>query len=155
VANGFSTYSSPRLLTTPLLPPQLHLSYMSTPTFQSHLTVLDSSARSFPTRPAFRTPVVNKETSQITEWSTVTYSQFFQDVELYARYWTSVLSADGITPGSVVGLWYVSHLVRVNDPRVLTLHPIKAWWRSIHRCATHLRNEQSWLRPPNVQSAPP
>ena len=99
---------------------------------QSHLSVLESSAGSYPTRPAFRTPVVNQETSQITEWSVITYAQFLQDVELYARYWTSVLSADAITPGSIVGLWYVSYLVRVNDLRNLTLHPIKAWWRSIH-----------------------
>lgn len=121
---------------------------------QSHLTVLESTARSYPTRPAFRTPVVNKETSQITEWSVITYAQFLQDVELYARYWTSVLSADAITPGSIVGLWCVSYPVRVNDLRSLTLHLIKAWWRSIHRRAPHLRNEQSWLRPPAVQFAP-
>ena len=80
---------------------------MATSTFQSHLTVLESSARLYPTRPAFRLPVVNKETSQILEWATITYAQFHQDVELYARYWSSVLSADGIAPGSVIGFWYV------------------------------------------------
>lgn len=68
---------------------------------------------------------MNKETSQISEWATTTYAQFHQDVELYARYWTSVLSADGIAPGSIIGLWYVSHLVPVNDLRTLTPHLIK------------------------------
>ena len=98
---------------------------MSASAFQSHLSVLESSVRSYPTRPAFRIPVVDKETSQISEWATTTYAQFYQDVELYARYWTSVLSADGVVPGSIIGLWYVSHLPPVNDPRILTPHFIK------------------------------
>jgi hypothetical protein len=68
---------------------------------------------------------VNKETSQVSEWAITTYAQFYQDVELYARYWTSVLSADSIVPGSTVGLWYVSHLVSVDDLRTLTPHLIK------------------------------
>lgn len=84
---------------------------MSAPTFQSHLSILESSARLYPTRPAFRIPIVNKETSQISEWATTTYAQFYQDIELYARYWTSVLSADGVAPGSIIGLWYVSRPV--------------------------------------------
>lgn len=97
---------------------------MPTSTFQSHLSILESSAKSYPTRPAFRTPVVNEETSQISEWATVTYAQFHQGVELYARYWTSILSADGIAPGSVVGLWYVLYLAPVNNPRSRTSHVI-------------------------------
>ena len=68
---------------------------------------------------------MNKETSQISEWATTTYTQFYQDVELYARYWTSVLSAGGIAPGSIIGLWYVSYLVPANDLRTLTPHLIK------------------------------
>ena len=63
---------------------------------------------------------MDRETSQISEWATITYAQFYQDVGCYARYWTSVLSADGVTPGSIIGLWYVSHLVPVNDLRTLT-----------------------------------
>ena len=65
-------------------------------------------------------PIVDKETSHISEWATVTYAQFHQDVELYARYWTSALSAKGIAPDSVIGLWYVSHLVLAYDPCILT-----------------------------------
>ena len=98
---------------------------MSTSTFQSHLSVLEASVRLYPTRPAFRIPVVNKETSQISEWTATTYAQFYQDVELYAQYWTSVLSVDGVAPGSIIGLWYVSHFVSVDDLHTLTLHLIK------------------------------
>jgi len=58
---------------------------------------------------------VNKETSQISEWTTITYAQFYQDVQLYARYWTSILSADDVAPESIIGLWYVSRLVPVID----------------------------------------
>lgn len=93
---------------------------MSTSPLQSHISVLESSARSYPTRPAFRTPVVDKETSQISEWATITYAHLHKDVELYARYWTSILTADGIAPGSTVGLWYVSPLVLVSLPRLPT-----------------------------------
>ena len=98
---------------------------MSTYTFQSHLSVLESSVRSYPTRPAFRTPVVNKETSQISEWTTITYAQFHQDVQLYARYWASILSADGVTAGSIIGLWCVSRLVSLIDLHTLTPHSIR------------------------------
>ena len=83
---------------------------MSTSPFQSHLSVLESSVRSYPTRPAFRTPVINKETSQISEWATITYAQFYQDVQLHARYWSSILSTDGVAPGAIIGLWYASPL---------------------------------------------
>ena len=101
-----------------------HRSQISTPTFQSHLSVLESSVRSYPTRPVFRTPVVDKDTSQISEWATVTYSQFHKGVEIYARHWSSILSADGIPPRSTIGLWCVLHLIPDNDPRSLTPHLI-------------------------------
>ena len=64
--------------------------------------------------------MVDKETSQISEWTTITYTQFYQDVELYARYWTSVLSADGVGPGSIVGLWSASLFVPPTDSHTLT-----------------------------------
>ena len=106
---------------------------MSASTFQCHLSVLESSVRSYPTRPAFRTPVVDKETSKISEWATITYAQFHQDVELYARYWSSVLSADGVAPGSIVGLWSVPCLISIIDLRTLTFRIwLKAWWGGIH-----------------------
>ena len=105
---------------------------MSPPTFQSHLSVLESSVGLYPTRPAFRIPVVNKETSQISEWATITYTQFHQDVQLYARYWTSILSADGVTPGSIIGIWCVSRLVSLIDLHTLTRIRFEAYWYIIH-----------------------
>ena len=98
---------------------------MSTSTFQSHLSVLESSVRSYPTRPAFRVPVVNKDTSGVSEWATITYAQFYQEVQLYARYWTSILSADGVAPGSIIGLWYASSLFSAIDLHALTPHSIQ------------------------------
>ena len=120
---------------------------MSTPTLKTHISVLESSTRLYPTRPAFRVPVVDKQSKRILEWDTITYTQFLRDVELCGRYWTSKLSADGIAPGSVIGLWYVSRNVILDDPRILTPHLNKAWRRSIHRRASRLRHEQGWLRP--------
>ena len=117
--------TSSRLSTGVLPPRQPHRSQMSPSAFQSHLTVLESSARLYPTRPAFRLPVVNKETSEISEWATVTYAQFHRDVELYARYWTSILSAGGVAPGSIVGFWCVSRTVPVDDPRSPTSRWVK------------------------------
>lgn len=78
---------------------------MSPSTLQSHLSVLESCASLHSTQPAFRMPVVDKETSRISEWATITYARFHHDVELHARYWASVLSADGVAPGSIVGMW--------------------------------------------------
>ena len=76
---------------------------------------------------------MDKETSQISEWATISYAQFYQDVELYARYWSSVLSADGVAPGSIIGLWSVSRLVSIIDSRTLTLRIwLKAWRGGIH-----------------------
>jgi len=68
---------------------------------------------------------VDKEASQISEWATITHTQFYRDVELYARYWTSVLSADGITPGSIIGLWSVLRPVPPTGFRTLTPHLIE------------------------------
>ena len=92
---------------SPAFPPPPQPCWPQMPTFQSHLSVLESSVKLYPTLPAFRLPVVDQETSRISEWTTVTYAQFHKDVEIYARYWTSLLSAAGVTPGSVIGLWYV------------------------------------------------
>lgn len=74
---------------------------------QSHLSVLDASSSAYPSAPAFRIPSVNPATSQVDEWLSISYLQFRDDVELYARYWSTVLALDGLPKRSVVGLWYV------------------------------------------------
>ncbi|KAI0788601.1 hypothetical protein C8Q75DRAFT_793755 [Abortiporus biennis] len=75
------------------------------PHFNSHLTVLEQSAARYPTAPAFYVPLVDNSTQEISEWQPISYTQFLADVEHVAKYWTTVLSNDGVLPGSVVGLW--------------------------------------------------
>ncbi|KAI0800938.1 acetyl-CoA synthetase-like protein [Fomes fomentarius] len=73
--------------------------------FRTHLTVLEQSAAQYPDAPAFRVPRLRSDSDEILEWDTVTYIQFWQDVQRFARHWTQKLTVDGIPCGSVVGLW--------------------------------------------------
>ncbi|CDO76611.1 hypothetical protein BN946_scf184868.g25 [Trametes cinnabarina] len=73
--------------------------------YRTHLTILEETASQHPTAAAFRVPRLDKETGDILEWEVVTYSDFWQDVERFAKYWTQKLTADGVHPRSVVGLW--------------------------------------------------
>ena len=75
--------------------------------YRTHLTVLEQSATRFPDSPAFRVPKVDPATDTVLEWDVVTYCQFWQDVERFARHWSHTLKAGGVPPRSVVGLWYV------------------------------------------------
>lgn len=75
------------------------------PPYRTHLTVLEHTATRCPDAPAFRVPRVDKDTDEILAWDTITYSQFWQDVEHFARHWTQKLEADGVARRSVVGLW--------------------------------------------------
>lgn len=71
----------------------------------THLSILESSAALYPTRPAFRVPSINPSTSAVHEWNAITYAQFKSDVDAYARYWYSRLSTSKIPQQSVIGLW--------------------------------------------------
>lgn len=77
------------------------------PLYRTHITILKQIAASHPDTNAFQVPEFDPHSSQILEWHPITYSRFFADVELFAQYWTQKLSAQGIQPGSVVGVWYV------------------------------------------------
>lgn len=77
------------------------------PSYRTHITVLQEVASQHPSLPAFRVPQYDPQTHRILEWHTVTYSRFAADVELFAKYWTKKLSADGVLPRSVVGVWCV------------------------------------------------
>lgn len=77
------------------------------PTFKTHLTVLEESAKRFSSLPAFKVPLIDPNTQEILQWDSVSYSQFLADVEHFAKYWTSILSDRGVAPRSVVGVWYV------------------------------------------------
>jgi hypothetical protein len=73
--------------------------------FKSHLTVLEESAYLYPLAPAFRIPQVDVVSGQVIQWQPITYQQFQNDVELFARYWAWTLKTDGIPCTSVIGLW--------------------------------------------------
>lgn len=75
------------------------------PFYESHLTVLEQSATTFPSSVAFRLPRLDHSTGKVHDWSPISYQQFKEDVELTARYWYSILEARGIPQRSVVGLW--------------------------------------------------
>ncbi|KAK7435039.1 hypothetical protein VKT23_019848 [Stygiomarasmius scandens] len=68
------------------------------------LTNLAESVEKHSSRVAFKIPLVHPETRQVEEWNDVTYSRFARDVELFARYWQSVLCRDEVVPRSVVTL---------------------------------------------------
>jgi acyl-CoA synthetase (AMP-forming)/AMP-acid ligase II len=72
---------------------------------RSHLTVLASSASLYPTLPAFRVPTLDQQTNAVLEWRTITYNDFYCDVERFARYWLRRLRASGIPHRSVIGMW--------------------------------------------------
>ncbi|KAH9837074.1 acetyl-CoA synthetase-like protein [Rhodofomes roseus] len=75
------------------------------PFYPTHLTVLQTAAILHPSANAFRVPEVETGTNTIRSWRAITYSQFLRDVEHTAAYWTEVLTAEGVHPPSVVGLW--------------------------------------------------
>ena len=73
----------------------------------SHLTVLESSASAYASATLFRTPQLDSASGQIKEWRSISYRQFYTDVELFARYWTSVFTNAQIPRRSIIGLWWV------------------------------------------------
>lgn len=73
--------------------------------YRTHLTILEQTATRSPNSPAFRIPRIDPDTETVLEWDVVTYAQFWQDVERFARHWTQQLAADGVARRSVVGLW--------------------------------------------------
>ncbi|KAI0699593.1 acetyl-CoA synthetase-like protein [Cytidiella melzeri] len=72
---------------------------------KTHLQVLEESAENYATRPVFQLPVLSPGSTEVKEWRPVLYSQFKSDVDTHARYWAKVLSADGLPPRSVIGVW--------------------------------------------------
>ncbi|KAI0645753.1 acetyl-CoA synthetase-like protein [Trametes meyenii] len=73
--------------------------------YHTHLTVLDNSASLFSSLPAFKIPRVESDGLHVKEWVTVTYREFFQDVEQFAKYWNRTLLEHQIAIRSVVGIW--------------------------------------------------
>ncbi|KAF5375110.1 hypothetical protein D9758_000172 [Tetrapyrgos nigripes] len=71
---------------------------------KTHLSVLESSASHYPSSPVFRIPHIDSQSSQL-HWRSVTYRQFYNDVLLFARYWSRTLAQVRIPQRSVIGLW--------------------------------------------------
>ncbi|KIK52464.1 hypothetical protein GYMLUDRAFT_251172 [Collybiopsis luxurians FD-317 M1] len=70
----------------------------------SHLTILEESSKRFANRAAFKIPSEQSSSSGVPRWESITYKQFYDDVELSARYWSREL-AQKAPVRSVVGLW--------------------------------------------------
>jgi acyl-CoA synthetase (AMP-forming)/AMP-acid ligase II len=81
--------------------------------FKTHLTVLGSSASLYSSSPAFKVPRFSARNETV-QWQSITYRQFHDDVEIFARYWMRVLSVQGISRKSVVGLWYAHFCASVS-----------------------------------------
>jgi hypothetical protein len=76
----------------------------------SHLTVLQSSSVKYASATLFRIPQLDSA-GRVEEWHSITHQQFYRDVELFARYWSRVLSEDRVPARSVIGMWYVTLIV--------------------------------------------
>lgn len=76
--------------------------------YSTPLTVLETAAAVHSTHPAFRVPRLGlKGSSEVEEWSSISFAQFDTDVERQAHRWARVLAANKLSLGAVVSLWYV------------------------------------------------
>ena len=71
----------------------------------SHLTVLESSSSTFASATLFRSPQIDPTSGQIKEWRSISYQQFYRDVELFAQHWTNVFTNAQIPKRSIIGHW--------------------------------------------------
>ncbi|KAE9396267.1 acetyl-CoA synthetase-like protein [Gymnopus androsaceus JB14] len=71
---------------------------------QTHLTILKDSSERFCDLPAFKIPSEDSTSNGIPRWEIITFKQFYDDVELCAKYWAHELGTK-IALKSVVGLW--------------------------------------------------
>ncbi|GAW07974.1 amp- ligase [Lentinula edodes] len=73
--------------------------------FRTHISVLESSAARFSSSPVFKVPLLGAQTNQLSDWTTITYRQFHEDVIRFASFWARELRHDNIPQRSVIGLW--------------------------------------------------
>jgi len=74
---------------------------------KTHLSILQTSASRFANAAVFKTPEIDPSTKHIKGWKSITYQEFYRDVETFAKHWTRTLRGNGIPQRSVVGVWYV------------------------------------------------
>lgn len=72
----------------------------------NHLNILKDSSERFSHRAVFKIPSEESTSTGIPHWETITFKQFYDDVELCAKYWARELGSK-VPSNSVVGMWYV------------------------------------------------
>ncbi|KAF9071134.1 hypothetical protein BDP27DRAFT_554211 [Rhodocollybia butyracea] len=78
----------------------------STNPLKTHLSILKDSSERFAQSAAFKVPSSQGPSLGVPRWDTITFKQFYDDVELCARYWAYELNIKANVPlKSVVGLW--------------------------------------------------
>jgi acyl-CoA synthetase (AMP-forming)/AMP-acid ligase II len=80
--------------------------------FKTHLSIVEETATRYPSRPAFRIPVVQDD-GTVVRWNAITFAQFSSDLKLVAKYWSGVLRQQGIPSRSTVGLWYADSFINL------------------------------------------
>ena len=81
---------------------------------RTYLNIVADSAALYPTRAVFKIPTVPADHIELHAWKDVTYTQFVEDIELYAKFWGHKLTSGGIPAGEIIGLWYfhAAHHIR-------------------------------------------
>ncbi|OAQ65038.1 acetyl-CoA synthetase-like protein [Pochonia chlamydosporia 170] len=82
-------------------------------TIQTHLSILEAKAASHGSLPLLKIPNGDLPDNG---WRDVTFAQFLNDVETYARYWVQEFSKAGWEKQSIIGIWLkgTSYLDLVN-----------------------------------------
>ncbi|KAF8831504.1 hypothetical protein HHX47_DHR1000667 [Lentinula edodes] len=70
----------------------------------THLNILKDSSERFSNRAVFKIPSEESTSTGIPHWETITFKQFYDDVELCAKYWARELGSK-VPSNSVVGMW--------------------------------------------------
>lgn len=71
-------------------------------TIQTHLSILEAKAASHGSLPLLKIPNGDLPDNG---WRDVTFAQFLNDVETYARYWVQEFSKAGWEKQSIIGIW--------------------------------------------------
>ncbi|KAL4247914.1 hypothetical protein ABKN59_006785 [Abortiporus biennis] len=69
---------------------------------RTHITILNEGASHYPSNPAFKLPRLDARSGRVADWIAVTYSQFVQDVDLYAKHLLDTLN---LQAGTTVAVW--------------------------------------------------
>ena len=88
---------------------------------RTYLSIVTDSAALYPTRAIFKIPTAPASGSELHAWKDVTYAQFVEDIELYAKFWGHKLTprARSSYPGLLTkGLVSATNEVEVDVSRM-------------------------------------